>query len=562
MEQKTMLIDNIPVAIENEQNILGLIRKVGIDLPTFCYYSELSIHGACRMCMVEDAVRGGLMAACSTPPKAGMSVLTNTPRLRKYRKNILELLLANHCRDCTTCEKNGRCRLQDLSYRCGVRNVRYPADFDQSLKDESSPSIVRDPSKCILCGDCVRMCREVQNIGAIDFAYRGSKMQISTEFGKPLAETECVNCGQCAAVCPTGAIMVKSELSRLWKDISNPKKRVVVQIAPAVRVGIGHEFGMPEGQDVMGKVVAALHYMGVDEVYDTVVGADLTVMEEAAEFVERLKNNENLPLFTSCCPAWVKHCENKYPQLLKNISTTKSPMQIFAPVIKEWHKDDELETVMVGIMPCTAKKAEAARKEFVDENGKPYVDYVITTQGLAHMIKESGLDFAEIEPESIDMPFGTISGAGTIFGVTGGVTEAVLRRLVSSNSKAERMALSFTGIRGMQGIKEATIDYEGREIKIAVVNGLKNVDLVIDRLLSGVVKYDLIEVMACPGGCVGGGGQPFTTKIGKGIRGEGLYRSDRQAAIKRSNENPVIDFLYNGILKNREHELLHVSYAK
>ena len=555
-----MTIDHIPVAIEGEQNILGLIRKLKIDLPTFCYYSELSIHGACRMCMVEDEQRGGLMAACSTPPKAGMKILTNTPRLRKYRKNILELLLANHCRDCTTCEKNGRCRLQDLAYRCGVRNVRFPADFDQTAKDESSPSLIFDPSKCILCGDCVRMCSEVQNVGAIDFAFRGSKMHISTEFGKPLAQTNWVNCGQCASVCPTGAIMTKSEIYRVWQDISNPKKKVVVQVAPAVRVGISKEFGMSEGENVMGKIVAALHYFGVDEVYDTVVGADLTVMEEAAEFLERLDKNENLPLFTSCCPAWVKHCENRYPQLMKNISTTKSPMQIFAPVIKEFYKDDEQETVMVGFMPCTAKKSEAVRKEFKRPDGSPYVDYVITTQGLVHMIKESGLDLAEIEPENIDMPFGTISGAGTIFGVSGGVTEAVLRRMIPKNDKEAQKALAFTGIRGMEGTKEAVINYNGRDVRIAVVSGLKNADNLIDNMLAGKVNYDLIEVMACPGGCVSGGGQPFTTFEGKKIRGEGLYRSDRQSSIKSSDENPVMKFLYEGMLKGREHELLHVNY--
>jgi NADH-quinone oxidoreductase subunit G len=558
MKPELMIIDNMPVEISGEKNILSVIRKAGIELPTFCYYSELSVYGACRMCMVEDE-RGSLHAACSTPPKAGMTIFTNTPRLRKYRRNILELLLSNHCRDCTTCEKCGRCRLQELAHRFGIREIRFPSTYNTVAPDTSSLSIVRNPSKCILCGDCVRVCEEVQNVGVIDFAFRGSKMYISTAFGEPIGSTQCVGCGQCAAVCPTGAIVVKNDTARLWQDLYDPAKKVVVQIAPAVRVGIGKELDMDDGQNVMGKIVAALRHIGVDEVFDTAIGADLTVMEEAQEFMSRLEKGERLPLFTSCCPAWVKHAENKYPKLIKNISTCRSPMEMFAPVIKETYKDADKETIVVAIMPCTAKKAEAARKEFVRQ-GIRDVDYVITTQELVQMIREAGIDFSAIEPEAVDMPFGTISGAGLIFGVSGGVTEAVLRRITPDKSRAALHAISFTGVRGMEGVKEAVVDYKGREVHIAVVSGLKNADLLIERLMKGECQYDFIEVMACPGGCVSGGGQPFTTAVGKRSRGEGLYRSDRMSNIKRSEENPAVTHLYNTLLKGREHELLHVKY--
>ena len=363
MSTEFMIIDNMPVEIAGEKNVLDLIRKVGIELPTFCYYSELSVYGACRMCVVEDN-RGEIHASCSTPPKAGMEVRTNTPRLRKYRKMILELLLSSHCRDCTTCEKNGKCKLQELAQRFGIKQVRFNNTFGDSELDTSSLCIVRDKSKCILCGDCVRMCDEVQNIGAIDFAFRGSKMRVSTAFDEPIAQTKCVGCGQCAAVCPTGAIVVRNDTAKLWHDISDVNTKVVVQIAPAVRVGIGKELGLADGQNVMGKIVAALRRMGFDEVFDTTTGADLTVLEETGEFMSRLQKGGTLPLFTSCCPAWVRYAELNYPQLMENISTCRSPMQMFASVLKEHYSHSNRKIVVVAIMPCTAKKSEAAREEF------------------------------------------------------------------------------------------------------------------------------------------------------------------------------------------------------
>jgi NADH-quinone oxidoreductase subunit G len=565
-----MIIDGIPVEIGDEKNILELIRKVGIELPTFCYHSDLSIYGACRMCMVETGRGGTLEAACSTPPKAGMEIKTNTEKLRRYRRMILELLLANHCRDCTTCNNNGSCKLQDLAKRFNIQGVRFPNTAEGKDLDDSSLCITRDQNKCILCGDCVRMCNEIQAVGAIDFAHRGAGMKVSTVFGRTMAESSCVGCGQCAAVCPTGAIVVKDDTAKVWKALDDKAVKVSCQIAPAVRVAVSRELGLHRNENAIGLIIAALRRLGFDEIYDTATGADLTVLEESTEFLRRLENpakgadGKNLPLFTSCCPAWVQFAEKNYPELLPALSTARSPMQMFASVIKEETSRSSSRThVHVAIMPCTAKKFEAARNEF-KINGVSQVDYVLTTQELIRMIKESGILFSELSPEAVDMPFGTITGAGVIFGVSGGVTEAVLRRISNDKSSTALMSLSFRGVRGMEGVKTSSIKFGEREVKIAIVSGLKNAQDILEALKRGDSEYnfDFVEVMACPGGCISGAGQPPVSAPVKEERGKGLYAADRLCAVKRSEENPLMMNLYNGLLKNRVHELLHVSYTK
>lgn len=550
-----MTIDGIPVPLEGEKNVLEVIRKAGVKLPTFCYHSELSIYGACRMCMVEDE-RGGLDAACSAQPRAGMAIKTNTQRLRRYRKNILELLLANHCRDCTTCQNSGNCKLQALAERFGIGEVRFPNTAEKPKIDDSSVCITRDAHKCILCGDCVRMCNEVQRVGAIDFAHRGSNMTISCVFDRPIGESSCVGCGQCAAVCPTGAIVVKSDLGRVWDDLDDPNAKVTVQIAPAVRVALGREFGLDEGENAMGRIVAALRRMGFDEVFDTSTGADLTVLEESNELLARLETGPQMPLFTSCCPAWVQYCERNYPELMAHLSTCKSPMQMFAAVVKAHYQTSSRRQVHVAVMPCTAKKQEAARDEFATE-GLPDVDHVVTTQELIRMIRESGIVFEELEAEAVDAPFAAATGAGVIFGVTGGVTEAVLRRLAGDKSPSALRAIAYQGVRGMQGVKEARVPCGGKELRIAVVSGLGNAAGLIETIKQGE-RFDFVEVMACPGGCVSGAGQPYVPAGQKARRGQGLYAADKQSSVKRSEENPLMMGLYSGLLKGRVHELLHV----
>lgn len=559
-----MTIDGQSIEFTDEPNVLSVIRKAGIDIPTLCYHSELSIYGACRLCTVEND-RGKTFASCSEKPKDGMVVYTNTPRLMRYRKLILELLLAAHCRDCTTCIKSGECHLQELAHRMGVHEIRFENVREQQPIDTSSHAIIRDPNKCILCGDCVRMCDNVQNINAIDFAYRGTEAQVMPAFNKKIAETDCVGCGQCRVVCPTGAISIRTNIDEVWEALADKNTKVIAQIAPAVRVAIGDHFGYAKGENVMGKLVGVLHRLGFDEVYDTSYGADLTVVEESKEFIERFTSGQKMPLFTSCCPAWVKYCETKYPEFVPNLSTCRSPQQMFGAVVREYYKDPEKnegkKIVSVSIMPCTAKKEEILRPESFT-NGKQDVDYVLTTTEVVRMIRKSGIVFDRVEIEAADVPFGIGSGSGVIFGVTGGVTEAVLRRLQQGHSRVDMEAIKKSGVRGDEGIKTLTYDYNGREIRVAVVNGLANADKLLQKIKNHEEEYDFVEIMACRRGCIMGGGQPVNAgPRTRKARMKGLYDTDINTQIKKSNENPMILSLYDTLLKGKEHELLHRNFS-
>lgn len=555
-----MMIDGRKVEFTDEKNVLSVIRKAGINIPTLCYHSEVSTFGACRLCTVEDD-RGRTFASCSEEPRDGMVIYTNTGKVKKYRKLIVELLLAAHCRDCTTCVKSGECNLQLLAHRLGVTTVRFENTRETREIDDSSPSIIRDPNKCILCGDCVRACEELQGIGALGFAFRGTDAMVMPAFNKKIAETNCVGCGQCRVFCPTGAISIRTNMDEVWDVLADPDVRVIAQVAPAVRVAVGDAYGLTKGRSVMGKIVNVLHRLGFDEVYDTTFSADLTVMEESAEFLNRLQSGRKLPILTSCCPAWVKFVTDQYPEFKDHLSTCRSPQGMMSAVTKEWYRDPKhaegKKTVMVSIMPCTAKKMEIKRPNSFTK-GEQDTDYVLTTTELIRMINNSGIDFAELEPESSDVPFGFGSGGGVLFGVTGGVTEAVLRRLIPEHNKAALEAISECGVRGEDPIREFSVDYEGQKLNICVVSGLTHARTVMEQIKNGEKEYHLVEVMACRRGCIMGGGQPPRAGVRtKAARARGIYSADNMSIIKKPDENPMIVSLYEGFLKGKTHELLH-----
>lgn len=554
-------INDRPVEFTDEKNLLTVIRNAGIDMPTLCYHSDLPTFGDCRLCTVEDD-KGRMFGSCSEPPRDGMVIYTHTERLRRHRKLIVELLLSAHCGDCITCVKNSDCVLQELAHKMNVQVIRFQNYKEVKPVDFSSPAIVRDPNKCTLCGNCVRVCNDVQGVGVLDFAHRGTDTIVTPAFGKKLSQTNCVSCGQCRVVCPTGALTIRTHIDEVWEALADPDIRVVAQVAPAVRVAIGEAFGLPKGENSMGKVIAALHRMGFDKVFDTTYTADLTIMEETAEFLDRVQNGGKLPLLTSCCPGWVKFVDNELPEFKENVSTCRSPQQMFSAVLKEWYRDpvhaEGKKTVVVSIMPCTAKKMEAERPESYTK-GEKDTDIVITTTELVRMINGAGIYFDQIEAEVCDMPFGLGSGAGVIFGVTGGVTEAVLRRLNPRRDSNTLELIAKSGIRGEAGIKEATVSYNGMDVKIAVVSGLANARKVMSQVKSGEKEYHLIEVMACRRGCIMGGGQPLhITPKSKTARAEGLYNADSKSIIKKSDENPLMEVFYNGYFKGKAHELLHV----
>lgn len=568
-----MIINGKECEFTNEANILEVIRKNGFNVPTFCYRPDLKdTFGACRMCVVEVEGRG-VQSSCTMPPQDGLVIHTNTARVRRIRKTVLELLLANHDRECTTCNKSGSCELQKYSEEYGIKDVsKYVQKKELRPLDESSPSIVRDLNKCILCGACVRACDQYQGLQVLGFANRGANTVVQPMAGRMLATSECVYCGQCVAVCPTGALTIKSQVDEVWKELENPNKKVVVQFAPSVRVAIGEMFGFEPGANSTKKLNAALKAVGFDLVFDTNFSADLTIMEEANEFIDRLSNGGKLPLFTSCCPAWVRYLETEHPEMLEHLSSCKSPQGMLGAIIKkyvpEYYKDITNENIVsVSVMPCTAKKAEAIRKQFRREDGTYEIDYVLTTQELGRLIKSAGVDFKSIEGVEADSPFGKYTGAGTIFGVSGGVAEAAARTAYQMVTREELTDVVISPMRGTHRVKTVELDLKGTKVKVKIVNTLREAEKCLQEIQEGKADYQLLEVMACPGGCINGGGQPQSCDdlSVREKRAEGLYEDDATEEFRKSHENPEIKELYAKHLEKPgshiAHELLHTTYS-
>jgi NADH-quinone oxidoreductase subunit G len=555
------------VELGGERNLLELIRKAGIDLPTFCYHSELSVYGACRLCLVEIEGRG-IQASCAVTPEAGLKVRTDTADLREIRRTNIELLLASHHQGCTTCGKSAACRLLELARRLGVDTVRFTARRPPAPLDLTSPALVRDPNKCVLCGDCVRFCHEIQGIGAIDFAHRGSAAAVVPAFNRGLGEVECVHCGQCARVCPTGAIMPRSEEEPVWKALQDPGKTVVAQIAPAVRVALGETLGLAPGEDTTGRLSAAMRRLGFAKVYDTAFTADLTVIEEAEEYLRRRAAGFAGPMFTSCCPAWVRYSELAASDLLPRLSSCRSPQQMFGALARDLLPKQlgvaPENLVVVSIMPCTAKKYEAGRAEFA-HNGRRDLDAVLTTQELAHMIQGAGVRFSELVPEPLDMPFACTSGAGLLFGASGGVSEAVLRYAAAKLSGGAAPAANYGAADGTAARREVTVTVNEIRLRLGMVYGLREAQEILKEVRAGTCEYDLIEVMACPGGCVGGAGQPVPAGPETTARRAcGLRHAAAAAPLHGAQDNPFITKLYQEHLGEpggpRAHKLLHTKY--
>jgi len=577
-------IDGKDVKVPEGATILKAAREIGLEIPTLCYLEGVSENASCGVCCVEVKKAKSLLRACITKVTEGMEILTNTPAVRNARRMNVELLLAGHPKDCPTCDKNDTCGLRKLASDLGIRNVRFAKtrkhDFDI---DATSPSVIRDPNKCILCGRCISVCSEVQSVNAIDLVNRGAKTLVSTFFDEGLGKVECANCGQCVLVCPTGALTEKSSIDDVWKAIHDPKKFVVVQTAPAVRAAIGEEFGLPAGTLVTGKMAASLRRLGYDRVFDTQFTADLTIMEEGFELIDRIKNKGVLPLITSCSPGWIKFSEHFFPKVLDHLSSCKSPQQMFGALAKTYYAEkagvDPRDMVVVSIMPCTAKKFEAKRPEmesafeywkdkkgFKESEKFPDVDYVLTTREAAQMVKEAGIDFNKLPDEDFDHPLGESTGAAVIFGATGGVMEAALRTAYEVVTKKTLEKLDFKDVRGLEGIKTAEVDLDGLKVKVAVASGLANARKLLEEVQAGKSPYHFIEIMCCPGGCLGGGGQPIPTNTEvRQKRAEAIYREDAGKPIRKSHENPSVTAIYKEFLVEplgeKSHHLLHTTYT-
>ena len=576
MENVTIKINGMEVTAPKGSTILEAARLAHIEIPTLCFLKEINEIGACRICVVEVKGARSLVASCVYPINEGMEVWTNTPRVLESRKKTLQLLLSNHDRKCLSCVRSGNCELQQLAKELGVEDEGYyDGARTPSEIDDSAVHMFRDNSKCILCRRCVAMCEQVQGIGVIGPNQRGFATNIGSAFEMGLGETSCVSCGQCIAVCPTGALYEKSCIDDVLAAIHDPNKHVIVQTAPAVRAGLGEEFGYPIGTDVQGKMAAALRRIGFDKVFDTNFGADLTIMEEAHEFIDRVQNGGVLPMITSCSPGWVKYCEHYFPDMTENLSSCKSPQQMFGAIAKSYYAEkmgiDPKDIVSVSVMPCTAKKFEIGRPD-EDATGYPDVDYSMTTRELARMIKKLGIRFRDLPDEEFDVPLGIGTGAAVIFGATGCVMEAALRTAVETLTGEELPNVDFTQVRGTEGIKEAAYQVAGMEVKVAVASGLANARKLLNMVKNGEAQYHFIEIMGCPGGCVNGGGQPQqpghvrnTTDI-RALRASVLYQLDEKNAIRKSHENPAIKELYDTFLgkpgSSKAHHLLHTSYVK
>ena len=574
-EMVNLTIDNQKITVPKGTTILNAAKQAGIDIPTLCFLKDINEVGDCRMCIVEVEGRRGFATSCIQTVEEGMVVHTHTPNVLEARHVILDLIISNHAKDCLTCTRSGNCELQALATKFNVLNIEFEGERTEHKIDDLSPSIVRDFNKCILCRRCVAACKNVQKIGAIDCINRGFESCISTVGDHSLNDVNCTFCGQCIEACPTGALHEKETINDVWVKLKDPDTTVIVQTAPAVRVALGEEFGMPIGTNVVGKMVTALKRLGFDRVFDTNTGADLTIMEEANEFIERFTKNDNLPMITSCSPGWVKYIEMNYPELLPHLSSCKSPHEMFGAILKTYYANreglDPEKIYVVSVMPCIAKKFERQRPEMMEDNLYD-VDNVITTRELARMIKQANIEFEKLEDSNFDSPMGEASGAGAIFGTTGGVMEAALRTAQDTLTGKDLPKIDFEQVRGGEGIKRATINIAGKDINVVAASGLANARTILEEIKSGKANYQFVEIMACPGGCIMGGGQPIkSSKVRaevdvRKLRADALYTIDERSIVRKSHENPVMKKLYKDFLEKPGSEiaerLLHTTYTK